>query len=111
MVSKEDFYSKFYHLSEFDSKVGIFSSFMLKNNKSYSLGYLNALIHGLLRATKKLGIYIFYYKSSNFKFEEINKLCEYKLKNYTPSESHRGVIPQLVSFNIGDLLRCRCFSK
>ena len=64
------------YLSEFEAKTGLFNAHLQNNSKVYLVGYLNALIHGILKAAK----------------EEDTK-------------------PQLISFNIGDLLRSRCYSK
>ena len=38
--------------SEQDSVIGKFSSVMFMNNENYSIGYLNALIHGILKGLK-----------------------------------------------------------
>ena len=50
---------KLAEFSEFESKVGLFSSMMIKNSKYYLIAYLNALIHGLLSAVDNYAAYIF----------------------------------------------------
>ena len=72
---------EFIQLSESECKAGLFSAIMFKNNKFYVIKYLNRLIHGLLEAARN-----------------------YKSYSNDPK-------PQLVSFRVGDLLRCRCTSK
>ena len=64
------------YLSEFEAKTGLFNAHLQNNSKVYLVGYLNALIHGILKAAK---------------------------------EEH--IKAQLISFNIGDLMRSRCYSK
>ena len=83
----ETFEEEFSYLPETESKVGFFSSIILKNEKYYIINYLNALIHGLLSAAQK--------------FIGKKKIEEQDKQN----------IPQLVSFRVGDLLRCKCTSK
>ena len=87
LLSMEKLEEEFSYLPENESKVGFFSSIMLKNEKYYIINYLNALIHGLLSATQK--------------FIGKTKIEEQEKQN----------IPQLVSFRVGDLLRCKCTSK
>lgn len=52
----EEFYEELDQFSEFESKVGLFSVFMFKNGRKYLIKYLNALIHGLLNASRKFAI-------------------------------------------------------
>ena len=73
---------EYMQLSESECKAGFFSAIMFKNNKFYVIKYLNKLIHGLLSATHNYGF----------------------IAATDPK-------PQLVSFRVGDLLRCRCTSK
>ena len=49
---------KLAEFSDFESKVGLFSSLMFKNSKYYLIVYLNALIHGLLEAVENYVVYI-----------------------------------------------------
>ena len=70
------------YFSEFEGKTGFFNAHLSRNSESYLIAYLNALIHGLLKAAEKL----------------------------KEEEGHYYDI-QLISFNIGDLLRSRCYSK
>ena len=55
-LSNEDLCHQYEHFSKFDSKIGVFNSFMLRNNKFYLIEYLNALIEGLLMAQKKYAV-------------------------------------------------------
>lgn len=71
-------------MSENEAIVGQFASYIYKNNASYLINYLNALIHGLNKAVKSFG----------------------DLWNYSAKD-----LPQLITFNIGDLMRCKCSSK
>ena len=64
------------YLSEFEAKTGLFNAHLQNNSKVYLVGYLNALIHGILKAAKE-----------------------------------KDIKAQLISFNIGDLMRSRCYSK
>ena len=57
-VGREEFLLEFDHLSEFESKVGLFSAYMNKNYNFYLINYLNSLIHGLLTAQKEFTSYI-----------------------------------------------------
>lgn len=43
--------------SEDEAMVGQFSSFMLKNNQSYLLMYINMLIHGIKKACRNFSDY------------------------------------------------------
>ena len=51
-ASKKGFCERVKHLSEFERTVGFFSAQLLMHQKHYLFMYLNALIHGLLRARK-----------------------------------------------------------
>ena len=86
----EEFDKEFRYLPELDRKVGLWSSIMLKSVKNYLINYLNALIHGLLRVSKK---YVFL------------------LKNVDKVTEEKKFMPQLITFKCDDLLRCRCTSK
>ena len=55
--SKSNIYDKFGLYSEREGKVGIMSSFLFKSSQNYQIGYLNALIHGLLTASSTFEIY------------------------------------------------------
>ena len=66
------------YLSEFEAKTGFFNASLYKNSKVYLIAYLNALIHGLLKAVK---------------------------------QHSEKIEIDIISFNIGDLLRSRCYSK
>ena len=59
---------KLAEFSEFESKVGLFSSMMIKNSKYYLIAYLNALIHGLLEAVENYAVYI---ERENFREKNI----------------------------------------
>ena len=72
-------------LSESDAIVGQFASFIFKNNASYLITYLNALIHAINKAIQKL---IARYDLTTLEF-----------------------VPELITFKIGDLMRCKCSSK
>ena len=66
----------------------MFATHMVKNLHSYILLYLNRLIHGLLSVSK-----LFFEK-------DIDKAWEMW---QSP--------PNLVTFKIGDLMRCKCASR
>ena len=110
MIINEDFYELYDHYSEFEGKVGLFSSLQMKNYKNYLLNYLNSLINGLARASKKYGLYRLYFKDE-FDFFEINEKCEQRLNKHKIEDHDKDHFPSLVSFKIGDLLRCKCSSK
>ena len=76
LLSKDKRFKSLNYISEFESKTGLFNVNLYKNSEAYLLTYLNALIHGLLKAM---------------------------------NESQLGV--NLITFNLGDLLRSRCYSK
>lgn len=76
LLAKDDAFEGIGYFSEFEAKTGIFNARAYKNSKVYLITYLNALIHGLLKAS-----------------------------------SESGANVNLVSFNVGDLLRSRCSSK
>ena len=76
LLAKDNAFEAIGYFSEFEAKTGIFNARAYKNSKVYLITYLNALIHGLLKASR---------------------------------ESEADV--NLISFNVGDLLRSRCYSK
>ena len=57
-IPKENAYQNYIHTTQFDGKVGMVSSYIFKNSKHYIIGYLNAIIHGLLTTTKEFKTYI-----------------------------------------------------
>ena len=65
---------------------GKFSLKIVKNLESYIIIYLNRLIHGLMNVSKET----------------------YSRMGVMPSWPHP---PNLLSFKVGDLLRCKCASK
>lgn len=67
---------------------GKFSYKVVKNLHTYIIAYLNRLIHGLLKASKEF-------------FAESN-IFDYSLWPCPPN---------LLTFKIGDLMRCKCSSK
>ena len=104
-----------HYLSDKEGKVGIFSTHMLKNNKFYLIDYLNLLIHGLLSATEKFTWFIFS-KLTYDEFEDIDmfiRRCkvEFEKRKLDITENEKKYIPSLITFKIGDLLRCKCSSK
>lgn len=70
--------------SESETSVGQFASYLFKNNGNYLIRYLNALIHGITKVADE---------------------C-YESLNLTPE-----FVPELITFKIGDLMRCKCSSK
>lgn len=75
-LSKEGFLEgEFSYYSAFESKVGLFSSFMQKNNIYYLIGYLNELIHSLLTVTRQFSIY-YISKFKYLKNEPIQQFIE-----------------------------------
>ena len=112
LLSKETFLTAFNYISQFDSEIGIFSSFLVKNNSFYLFTYLNLLIHGLATAAKKYTIYKTYYSMYTVNdFDDLSSYCSKEFDSYKLLEENRDVSPQLISFKIGDLLRCKCSSK
>ena len=93
-ISNEKFLQQYSSYSDFDSKVGVFSSFMFKFNKYFIIEYLNALIHGLAFVSKK-------YCSAGGQNVENLKIPAWKKKT----------TPVLISFKIGDLLRSKFSSN
>ena len=61
----------------------MFNACLQKSNKTCLISYLNALIHGLLRATNSI----------------------------KKSQRNRPADIEIITFDVGDLLRCRCFSR
>ena len=112
LLSKEDFYDEISYFSDFESKVGLFNAHMLMNYKNYLINYLNALIHGLLRAMN----FYSYYTDSNYEYFYSQESKTYTndhlfhRKNSGIQVSEKNQIPMLISFFVDDLLRCRCYS-
>ena len=52
LLSVDTRYLGISYLSEFEAKTGFFNASLYENNKVYLIAYLNALIHGLLKAVK-----------------------------------------------------------
>lgn len=75
-------------VSKYEKACGKFTTHMVKNLHTYIVLYLNRLIHGLLTVSKE-----FYEKEVD--------------KNWDDWQSP----PNLVTFKIGDLLRCKLASK
>ena len=75
-------------MDEIERICGKFSSRVVDNLHSYIIAYLNRLIHGLCRVSRQ--------------FYEEGRLSQY---NYWPSP------PNLITFRVGDLLRCKFTSK
>lgn len=77
---------------EFINKVekasGKYSFKVVKNLHVYIISYLNRLLHGLLKVSKE--------------FHEESGIADYFLWPYPPN---------LLTFKIGDLLRCKCSSR
>lgn len=76
------------YIDEGEKISGKFCSKVVKNLHSYIIAYLNRLIHGLLKVAKDF-------------FEENN------LSKFTFWSSP----PNLLSFTLGDLMRCKYSSK
>lgn len=76
------------YIPKYEKAYGKFSAHMVKNLHSYIVLYLNRLIHGLLTIAKE-----FYDKEVD--------------KSWDDWQSP----PNLVTFKIGDLVRCKCSSK
>jgi len=72
--------------SEFEGIAGYFATFLKKSYENYLISYLNKLIHCILTAQE------------NF-------------KSLFSKKDHYKIAVNLISFKIGDLLRCRCYSK
>jgi hypothetical protein len=75
------------HIDKIEKISGKFSHKVVKNLHSHIITYLNKLIHGLLKAAKEL-------------FEQYND----------PENKWTSPL-NLLSFKIGDLMRCKCSSK
>jgi hypothetical protein len=75
------------HIDKIEKISGKFSHKVVKNLHSHIIIYLNKLIHGLLNAAIKL-------------FDQ-----------YDDPENIWTSPPNLLSFKIGDLMRCKCSSK
>ena len=75
-------------IDEVERICGKFACKVVQNLHSYIIAYLNRLIHGLCKVSKE--------------FYEQGRLSQY---NYWPSP------PNLITFRVGDLLRCRFISK
>ena len=72
-------------MSESEASVGQFASLIFKNNSSYLINYLNALIHGINQGVQDI------------------------VKEFDITSEDE--IPELITFKIGDLMRCKCSSK
>ena len=83
-MAKDKTFQEISYFSDFEAKVGLFNARLWNNTKVYLIAYLNALIHGLLRAVR----------------QTFGNLDQYK-----------NEWPCLISFHIGDLLRSKCHSK
>lgn len=73
--------------SEAESSVGYITSIMSKSNENYLINYLNKLIDCILTAEERW-------------MERMHHKSHYKQE-----------IPSLITFKLGDLLRCKCSSK
>ena len=89
LLSLDDGFKDLNYFSEFDAKTGFFNACLHKNNKAYLIAYLNALIHDLLKAVKE---------------------GTYEIGVFEKEIKHLPSI-QLVRFNIGDMLRSKCYSR
>ena len=88
LLWKETDYKGNEEIEELEKICGKFASRVVKNLHSYVITYLNRLIHGLTKVSKE--------------FYEQGRLAEF---TYWPSP------PNLVSFRVGDILRCKFKSK
>jgi hypothetical protein len=77
----------FTHIEKYEKACGKFAYKIVNNLHSYIVLYLNRIIHGLLTTSKEL--------------------YDTKLSNKARWTSP----PDLLSFKIGDLMRCKCSSK
>ena len=53
LLSKDKNLNNIDYFSEFEAKTGLFNAHLAKNSRVYLIAYLNALIHGLLKAIKE----------------------------------------------------------
>lgn len=110
--------------SEEECQVGLFAASVISNYQTYLVGYLNTIIHSLMSATRcyqemvkayeykhdEYGEYIEKWVNGHLSFEDlINRAYSYRLVSVPVS--YISFIPELVSFRVGDILRCRCTSK
>lgn len=77
----------FYHVEKFEKVCGKFATKTVNNLHSYIVLYLNRLIHGLLTVSKEL------------------------YENRLSTKARWTSAPDLITFSIGDLMRCKCSSK
>ena len=54
LLSKDQQFKDLNYFSKFEAKTGLFNVNLSKNSKVYLIAYLNALIHGLLKAVKNV---------------------------------------------------------
>ena len=104
--------------SEEEACVAQFSAFLFKNNKTYLLSYLNQLIHGLKSACRHFGWYVCFAKEGHSYLQEENDYQSIfeKVEQHVNAEPDKlkeypELTPELLTFRIGDLLRCKCSSK
>ena len=112
-ISKEELGFELTYVPEFERTVGFFSVLMLKSTKHYLVNYLNELIHGLLTAMRE---YTFHHmvkiiRKPEITIEEYVRKCEQMCKGKKMASFDEKHIPELITFKIGDLLRCKCTSK
>jgi hypothetical protein len=77
----------FCHIDKIEKVCGKFATKTVSNLHSYIVIYLNRLIHGLLKVSKQL----------------YDERLSTKARWTSP--------PDLLTFKVGDLMRCKCSSK
>ena len=96
---------------------------MFKNNENYIIGYLNRLIHSLITVEAEFELIV---KAETKKMKRINSKIEnvcsgkmqvqelienIKMAKLNNIGTYDDKVPQLVSFKISDLIRCKCSSR
>ena len=137
-IAKYDLPKQMQWYQKNESTVGVFTSVLFQNTESYIISYLNILIHTLLETTRYFNEIIHIEnryknkrKSKNKKYKKndfdiFEELIEQVCSNESEIEELMGyldktinkekqinyeLVPQLVTFRIGDLVRCKCASK
>ena len=123
-LGKSKVSSDFKIYSEREAMTGQFMAVMFSNSETYLIGYLNQLIHGVTSALKDFEEII---KVEKFQIDEkfnmmITAVCEdsldiselvelaYSKDLEVDQDKIDDFVPELITFKVGDLLRCKCAS-